>query len=147
MWRQVEYLHSSPGSHKSRQQGNPLPGIYSWTILFPGDINSGTCLSRLWESQIRESKIWLRAPRNSDLIMAALVRTSSNCKVQTHLVREGTHINKPTIIKIWSWPEMGVWHQDRLADCRLWHNFDFNNSSCWDWAWVELCWVWQLRAS
>jgi hypothetical protein len=58
----VEYLHPSPASRGRRRKGK----------------------SRIWDS-----KIWSRIPRDSDPRMTALVRTSRNCKRQTHpLVRE-----------------------------------------------------------
>jgi hypothetical protein len=76
----VEYLHRSPASRRRRQKGN----------------------SRIWDS-----KIWSRVPRDSDLRMTALARSSSNCKRQIRpLVREITphqqNLNCLAVIKIWS---------------------------------------------
>jgi hypothetical protein len=74
----VEYLHRDPASRRRRRKG---------------------------KSQIWDSKIWSRVPRDSDLRKTALAWASSNCKRQTRpLVREGAPKqqtrNCQTIIKI-----------------------------------------------
>jgi hypothetical protein len=62
---------------------------------------------RKGKSQISDSKIRSRVPRDSDPRMTALARASSNCKRQIRpLVRESAPHqqtrNCPTAIKIWS---------------------------------------------
>jgi hypothetical protein len=80
----VEYLHRSPASRRRRRKGNPVTGgttwpRCSWGIWIRGRGPSG------WGSL--ESGSWV--PRDSNLRMTALARTSSNCKRQTHpLARE-----------------------------------------------------------
>jgi hypothetical protein len=59
--------------------------------LFLGDISTGTWPSRLGEFRMWDSKMWSWSPRDSDLRMTELARTSSNCKRQTYpLVRNIT---------------------------------------------------------
>jgi hypothetical protein len=76
----VEYLHRSPARRRRRRKGK----------------------SRNWDS-----KIWSRAPRDSNPKIIALARASSNCKRQTRpLLRESapheqTH-KCQTVTKIWS---------------------------------------------
>jgi hypothetical protein len=77
----VEYLHRSPASRRRRQKG---------------------------KSQIWDSKIWSRVPRDSDPRMNALARTSRNCKWQ----------NDPLFRKdvIWGlWPQVLNWEKKILA--------------------------------
>jgi hypothetical protein len=76
----VEYLHRDSASRRRRRKGK----------------------SQIWDSKIRS-----RVPRDSDPRMTALARASSNCKLQTRpFVREGAPHqqtrNCPTVIKIWS---------------------------------------------
>jgi hypothetical protein len=67
----------------------PSAWRYNRATLSLGDINTGTLPSRLGESRIWDSKMWSWVPRDSDLRMTALVKTSSNSKRQTlSLVRE-----------------------------------------------------------
>jgi hypothetical protein len=85
----VEYLHRSPASRRRRRKRNPVPGRCNRANLFLEDINMVPWPSSLRESRIWDSKIWSCVPRDSDLRMSALARTSSNCKRQTHpLMRE-----------------------------------------------------------
>jgi hypothetical protein len=88
-------------------ESEPSAQGYNWPTLFLGDINTGTWPSRLRESQIWDSKIGSRVPRDSDPRMTALARISSNCKRQTRsLVRESAPHQQTrnclTAIKIWS---------------------------------------------
>jgi hypothetical protein len=90
----VEYLHRDPASRKRRRTG---------------------------KSQIWDSKIWSRVPRDSDLRKTALAKASSMYKRQTRpLVREGApqkqDRNCQTLINIWSWAPDGARHQDLLTD-------------------------------
>jgi hypothetical protein len=50
----LEYLHRCPASRKRRQKGELSARWYNWATLFLGDINTGTWLSRLRESQMRQ---------------------------------------------------------------------------------------------
>jgi hypothetical protein len=95
----IEYLHRDPASRRRRRKG---------------------------KSQIWDSKIWQRVPRDSDRRKAALARASSIYKRQTrHLVREGTpqkqDRNCQTVINIWSWGST-----PRLTD---WLNVSRNGTS------------------
>jgi hypothetical protein len=72
-----------------RDEREPSAWGHDWATLFLGDVNTGTWSSRLGESQIWDSKIWSRVPRDSNQRIIALARTSSNCKQQTRsLVKE-----------------------------------------------------------
>jgi hypothetical protein len=76
----VEYLHRDPANRRRRRKGK----------------------SRIWDS-----KIWSRVQRDSDPIMTALAKASSNCKRQIRpLVRENAPHqqirNCLRVIKIWS---------------------------------------------
>jgi hypothetical protein len=87
-----EYLHRDPASRRRRRKG---------------------------KSQIWDSKIWSRVPRDSDLRKTALARASSIYKRQTRpLVREGAPQKQDCNcqIVIWSWVSDGARHQDLLAD-------------------------------
>jgi hypothetical protein len=112
----AEYLHRNPASSRRRQRG---------------------------KSQIWDSKMWSRVPRDSDPRKTALARTSSIYKRQTRpVVREGApekqDRNCQTVINIWSWSPDGVRHQDndRQSQC------DFDLSQ-WSWVkwWVVGEWV------
>jgi hypothetical protein len=75
-------------------------------------MNMGTWPSRLRESWIWDSKIWLCVQRVLTLKMTALTRSSSSCKRHAHpLVREDVPhqqtLNYLTVIKIWSWTQDG----------------------------------------
>jgi hypothetical protein len=50
----LEYFCRSPADSKRRRKGNPMPGGYNWATLFLRDMNMGTWLSRLGESQMRQ---------------------------------------------------------------------------------------------
>jgi hypothetical protein len=100
--------------------------------------NKGTWPSRLGESRIWDSKIWSRVPRDSDPGMTALARTTSNCKRQTRsIVRESAPHQQTrnclTVRKSGREPQMGTWHQDRLAD----------RPSIVTQLWL---WLWQFRS-
>jgi hypothetical protein len=90
----VEYLHRDPASRRRRRKG---------------------------KSQIWDSKIWSRVPRDSGPRKTALTRVSIIYKRQTRpLVREGASQkqdrNCQTVINIGSWVSDGARHQDMLAD-------------------------------
>jgi hypothetical protein len=91
---EVEYLHREPASRRRRRKG---------------------------KSQISDSKIWPRVPRDSDQRKTALAKTSSIYKRQTHpLVREGAPQkedgNCQRVICSWSWAPDGARRQDLLID-------------------------------
>jgi hypothetical protein len=72
-------------------------------------------------SQIWESKVWSRVPRDSDPRKTTLARASSIYKRQTRpLDREGAlqkqDYNCQRVINIWSWAPDGARHQDLLID-------------------------------
>jgi hypothetical protein len=101
----IEYLHCDPASHRRRRNG---------------------------KSQILDSKIWSRVPRNSDLRKTALARASIIYERQTcRLVREGApqkqERNCQTVINIWSWAPDGARHQDLLSD--------WPSVAMWLWLW------------
>jgi hypothetical protein len=82
----VEYLHRDPASRRRRRNG---------------------------KSQIWDSKIWLRVPRDSNPRKTELARASSIYKRQTrHLVKEGTpqkqDRNCQTVIISGHEPQMGL---------------------------------------
>jgi hypothetical protein len=90
---------------------------YNWASLFLSDVNTGTWSSRLGESRVWISRIWLWVARDSD----QCARASSSCKRQTRpLVRESAPHQQTrnclTEIKIWSWASDDALTQDRLAD-------------------------------
>jgi hypothetical protein len=92
----VEYLHRDPESRRRRRDG---------------------------KSQIWDSKIWSRVPRDSDPTKIALARTRSNCKRQTRpLVREGAPQKQDRnclwVINIWLWSPDRTRHQDLLTVSR-----------------------------
>jgi hypothetical protein len=80
------YAHHSIKDIKRRERELSSLGLYlvDNATLFLGDINTWTWPSRLGEPRIWDSKIWSWVPRDSDLRITALARTSSNCKRQTH---------------------------------------------------------------
>jgi hypothetical protein len=103
----VEYLHRDPASRKRWRNGK----------------------SQIWDSKIRS-----RVPRDSDLRKAALVRVSSMYKWQTRpLVREGAPQkqarNCQTVISIWSWTPDGARHQDLMTG--------WQSVAMWLWLWLE----------
>jgi hypothetical protein len=106
----IEYLHCDPASRRRRRKG---------------------------KSQIWDSEIWSRVPRDSGPRKTALARASSMYKRQTRpLVREGAPHNEArncqTVINIWSWAPDGARHQDLLTD---WPSV----AMClWLWLWLEL---------
>jgi hypothetical protein len=76
----VEYLHRDPASRKRRRKG---------------------------ESQIWDSKIWLRFQRDSDSRKTTLASASSIHKSQTRpLVREDAHKNRAVIVR-----QINIWSQ------------------------------------
>jgi hypothetical protein len=90
----VEYLHRDPASRKRRRKR---------------------------KSQIWDSKIWSRVPRDCNPRKTTLAKASSIYKRQTHpLVREGEpqkqDRNCQRITNIWSWAPYGARHQDLLID-------------------------------
>jgi hypothetical protein len=109
-----ECLHGSPASCKRRRKKKPSAWGYNWATLFLGHTNTGTWPSNVRESRISDSTIWSRVPRDSDLRMIVLARTSSSCKRQTRpLVREVVPHQQTrnwlTVTKIWSWtPDGGL---------------------------------------
>jgi hypothetical protein len=87
------------------------------------------------KSQIWDSKIWRRVPRDSDPRKTALARTSSIYKRETRpLVREGATQNQDrkcqTLLNIWSSDRAR--NQDLLTDwltgCQLQCGFDFERT-------------------
>jgi hypothetical protein len=64
MWRQGRIHPPYPSSHRRRRKG---------------------------KSRILDSKIWSRVPRDSDMRMTALARSSSNCIWQTHPLIQREH--------------------------------------------------------
>jgi hypothetical protein len=82
---------------------------------------------RKGKSQIWDSKIWSRVPRDSDPRKTTLARASSIYKRQTRsLVREGApqrqDRNCQRVINIWSWAPDGLdtktyWLTDRQSQC------------------------------
>jgi hypothetical protein len=91
----VEYLHLDPASRRRRRKG---------------------------KSQIWDSKIWSRVPRET-----TLARASSIYKRQIHpLVKEGApqkqDRNCQRVINIWSWAP--YWLTDRQSQC----DFDFDSA-------------------
>jgi hypothetical protein len=86
----VEYLHRDPVSRRGRRKG---------------------------KSQIWDSKIWSRVPRDSDPRKTALARASSIYKRQTRpLIREGAPQKQDRNCQYWSWAPDGARHQDLLTD-------------------------------
>jgi hypothetical protein len=86
------------------------------------------------KSQIWDSKIWSRVPRDSDPRKTALARASSIYKRQTRLlVREGVPQNQDrnsqTVINIWSLAPDGARHQDLLTD--------WPSVAMWLWLWLR----------
>jgi hypothetical protein len=80
-------------------------------------ILSSTGRRRKAKSQVWESKIWLRFPRDSDPRKTRLARTSSIYKRQTRpLVREGAPQNKTVTYGarqkdlLIDWPSVAMWH-------------------------------------
>jgi hypothetical protein len=107
----VEYLHRSPASRRRQCKG---------------------------ESQIWDSKLWSRVPKDSDPRKTIQVRTSSIYKRQTcALVREGApqtqDRNGQSVINIWSWAPDGARYQDLLID--------------WPSRNVNLIWLWHQQTS
>jgi hypothetical protein len=102
-----EYLHRDPASRRRRRKGN---------------------------SQIGDSKMWSRVPRDSNPRKTTLARTISIYKRPTPLVREGApqkqDRNCQKVINIWSWAPDGVRHQDLLID---WPSVAM---SLWLWLWL-----------
>jgi hypothetical protein len=103
----IEYLHRDPASRRRRRKG---------------------------KSQIWDSKIWSRVPRDSDPRETALARTS---KRQTHpLARKSApqkrDRNCQGVIKIWSWAPDWARHQDLLTDWPL--------VAMWLWRYVRRYW-------
>jgi hypothetical protein len=91
----VEYLHRDPASRRRRRKG---------------------------KSQIWDSKIWSRVPRDSDPRMTPLARPSSNCKRQTRtVIREGAPHQQTrsclTVSSRWVLYSKTDWKTDR----RSWH--------------------------
>jgi hypothetical protein len=121
---------------------------YNWATLFLRHIHTGSWPLRLGESRIWDSKIWQRVPRDTDLKMTALARTSSNCIRQTRpLVREGavhqqTH-NSQTVTKIWSWAPDGCLTPRQTGRLTVGRNITWT-------FWVELVeelQLWEVRRS
>jgi hypothetical protein len=88
---------------------------------FPGYINTGTGPFKLGVSHIWDSNM-VMSPAGLGLRMIALLRRSSNCKLQTHpLISEGAlheHVCNLTAIKILLWAPVGCLtprETDRLA--------------------------------
>jgi hypothetical protein len=105
-----EYLHRDPASRRRRRKG---------------------------KSQIWDSKIWSRVPRDSDPRKTTLARAISVYKRQTRpLIREGVpqkqYRNCQRVINISSWAPDGVRHQDLLID--------WPSVAMWLWLWL---WLWQ----
>jgi hypothetical protein len=80
-----EYLNRDPASRRRRRKG---------------------------KSQIWDSKMWSRVPRDSDPRKTTLVRASSDCKWQScPLIRETAPYQQTrnclTVMKIWSWDPDG----------------------------------------
>jgi hypothetical protein len=87
-WESVELTRVEAGSNTSTVALRVVEGDEK-LIQFLGAINKRSWPSRLGDSRIWDNKMWSWVPRESDLIMTLLVRASSNCKRQTHLlVRE-----------------------------------------------------------
>jgi hypothetical protein len=104
----VEYLHRDPASRRRRWKG---------------------------KSQIWDTKIWSRVPRELDPRKTTLARASSICKRETRpLIREGApekqDRNCQTVINIWSWD--GAGHQDLLTD--------WPSVAMWLWLWLQGSW-------
>jgi hypothetical protein len=87
---------------------------YNGATLFLRDINMGTWPSRLGESRIWESKIWLWVPRYSNLRVIALARVSSNCKRQGGYYRRTMTERIELKRDLLSWVS-GVCRQDKLT--------------------------------
>jgi hypothetical protein len=103
----VEYLHRDPASRRRRRKG---------------------------KSQIWDSKIWSRVPRDSDPRKTTLARASSIYKRQTcPLVRKGApqkqDRNCQSVTNIWSWAPDGARHQDLLID--------WPSVAMWRWLWLR----------
>jgi hypothetical protein len=111
-----EYLHRESASRRRRWKGK----------------------SQIWDSKIRS-----RVPRDSDPRKTMLARTSSIYKRQTRPIDrvgapEKQDHNCQSVISIWSWAQDGARHQDLLIDWPsvaiwLW---------LWLWQWVHL---WAIR--
>jgi hypothetical protein len=108
----VQYLHRDLASRRRRRKG---------------------------KSQIWDSKIWSRVPRDSHPRKTALARASSMFKRQIHpLVREGAPQKQDricqTVINIWSWDSR--WGSTpRLTDWLT----DWPSVAMWLWLWL---WLW-----
>jgi hypothetical protein len=76
----VEYLHHSPASCSRQQKWNPVPKGITRPPCYGGDINMRTWPSRLGESRIWDSKMWLWVPWDSNLRMTALARPAAIVK-------------------------------------------------------------------
>jgi hypothetical protein len=91
------------------------------------------------KSQVWDSKIWSRVPRDSDPRKTPLARARSIYKRQTHHhIREGTpekqDRNCQRVINIWSWAPDGARHQDLLID--------WPSIGMWLWLWLDMgCWL------
>jgi hypothetical protein len=122
VWRQsrnpcgdgVQYLHRDPASRRRRRKE---------------------------KSQIWDSKMWSRVPRDSVPRKTALAKASSIYKRQTRpLVRKGApqkqDRNCQTVINMWSWALDGARHQDLLTDWLT----DWLTVAVWLWLWL-----WQSR--
>jgi hypothetical protein len=115
VWRRLESYRSA-ASRKGLRGENQY-----WAILFLGRYKYGELALHVGKSQILDSKIRSCVVLDSVPRMTALARTSSNLKLQIHsLVREGApheqSRNSDSKEKPAYGPQMGNWHQDRLAD-------------------------------
>jgi hypothetical protein len=123
-----EYLQRHPASRRRRRKG---------------------------KSQIWDSKIWSRAPRDSDPRKTTLARVSSIYRRQTRPhVRGGASEkqdrNCQRVINIWSWAPDAARQQDLLIDwpsvaIRLWVESQVCTGACEKRTWAQrrrnsLCW-------
>jgi hypothetical protein len=101
-----EYLHRDPASRRRRRKG---------------------------KSQIWDSKIWSRVPRDSDPRKTTLARASSIYQRQSRPLVRGVAPQKQErncqrVINIWSWAPYGARHQDLLID--------WPSVAMWLWLWL-----------
>jgi hypothetical protein len=85
-------------------------------------------------SNLRQKKIWLRVPRNSDPRKTTLARASSIYKRQIRpLIREDAPEKQDRICQrvtnIWSWAPDEARHQDLLID--------WPSVAMWPWLWTD----------
>jgi hypothetical protein len=121
---------------------------YNWATLFLGDIDTATWPSRLGESRIWDTKIWLWVPRDSDLRITALARASSNFKrrIPSLVGESAPHqqtCNCLTVIKMRYWAPDGWLTPRQTGRLTVDRNITLTwiRGFCWRWLEFKNCWV------